>query len=347
MKVTEVCDVIKKLYINNHDVSFLLLGSTGIGKSENINKLAKELKLPLLELDLSIVEPVDLLGLPSAKENSFEYLPVKNLYDTVIKQPGILFLDELTNVQRTDVLSAALRIVLDRRIGVHKLHEKTIVIAAGNRLEDSSLATEMPVPLINRFVVLEVDKPSVEDWINYMSDNYEEWDRSTAAFLSKFPTYLHHVPVGVTQTLEQVATPRSWTKLALIAKDIENDYLLEEIASGLVGREAASHFMSFRNTKLPNNAELRNNFRETWSNISVAAKYMVAMQYREKQQKDIVWFLNQLANVSDHEIMVLTLSLLPAKTKPIIVKEIVKYHPQLKNTLVDLFKDLKQFVNDG
>ena len=345
LKIQTAIETIKNLYLNDNQLSFLLLGATGIGKSENVNKLAKDLNLPIIEFDLSIVEPVDLLGLPVSRDNSFEYLPIKVLYNNIISRPGILFLDELTNVQRTDVLSAALRIVLDRKIGIHKLHPKTLIIAAGNRLEDSSLVSELPVPLINRFVVLEIEKPNPKDWIQYMSENYEEWDKSIAAFLSKFPNYIHYVPSNITQTLSQVATPRTWTQLALISKEIEDDlHVLEEVASGLVGKEAASHFITFRNTKLPDEEDLRKDFKGVWSKTSIAAKYMLAVQFRDRPIKDVLWFMDNLADIPDHEILVLLFTIVPNKNKQILITTIIKKRPNLRSILVNTFRELSKFI---
>lgn len=55
---------------------------------------------------------------------------------------NILLLDEISAAPQS-VQAAAYQITLDRTIGEHKLPENCIVIAAGNRVTDKSVAYNM------------------------------------------------------------------------------------------------------------------------------------------------------------------------------------------------------------
>ena len=69
---------------------------------------------------------------------------------------NILFLDEISAAPQS-VQAAAYQITLDRVVGEHKLPENCIVIAAGNRVTDRSVAFKMPKALANRLMHFEVD----------------------------------------------------------------------------------------------------------------------------------------------------------------------------------------------
>ncbi len=56
-----------------------------------------------------------------------------------------------------------IRLLLDRVVGEHKLPENCIVIAAGNRTTDKSVAFKMPKALANRLLHIEVEG-SFKSW---------------------------------------------------------------------------------------------------------------------------------------------------------------------------------------
>jgi MoxR-like ATPase len=111
---------------------------------------------------LSTVEPSDLSGIPRSKEGITYYDPL--LWATIHSAaPGIIFLDELTWIQREDVWAITPQIVLDKVAGLTKFSEETLVIAAGNRPEDAGTLVRMiHNPLLNRFKILRISPASVD-----------------------------------------------------------------------------------------------------------------------------------------------------------------------------------------
>ena len=100
------------------------------------------------------------------------------------KSAGLLLLDELTNISRPDVISAAYKLIFDRRAGFTKFHDDVFIVACGNKPEHSSVANYLPTPLINRMLVLTIDPPKVDDWMEFMQKTYgDEWDKRCWAFL--------------------------------------------------------------------------------------------------------------------------------------------------------------------
>jgi MoxR-like ATPase len=66
-------------------------------------------------------------------------------------------------------------------------HKDVIVVAAGNRPEESKVAHLISAPLLNRFKVIRVEAPNVDEWKDYMDYKYgDEWDRRVYAFLKAY-----------------------------------------------------------------------------------------------------------------------------------------------------------------
>ncbi|NOK60205.1 MAG: MoxR family ATPase [Chloroflexi bacterium AL-W] len=122
----------------------------------------------------------------------------------------------------------AQQLILDRRVGSYVVPEGWFIWAAGNRKEDRSAVFDMPAPLANRFLHLEV-KPDFESFKAYaMQHGVHE---QILAFLSFRTTLLHkinpHQPAW--------PSPRAWS----IASDLHHIGL--DIAPAL-GNEAAAEF---------------------------------------------------------------------------------------------------------
>ena len=63
-----------------------------------IQQVAAEMNLELIDFRLSEVLPEDIVGIPKVKDDYYEYVPPKWLYD-VVNNPDkkyLLFLDEIT-----------------------------------------------------------------------------------------------------------------------------------------------------------------------------------------------------------------------------------------------------------
>src|SRR5271168_5269923 len=75
----------------------LLEGPTGVGKSEIVRRVAQSLAIETVVLDLSLLEPPDLVGLPIVRDGRTEYA----LPHVLPKGgSGILLLEELNRAER-------------------------------------------------------------------------------------------------------------------------------------------------------------------------------------------------------------------------------------------------------
>ena len=91
-------EILKEAIKNNTKI--IITGRSGYGKSEMVAQVAEELGMELIDFRLSEVLPEDLVGIPKVKDDYYEYVPPKWLYD-VVSNPDkkyLLFLDEITQV---------------------------------------------------------------------------------------------------------------------------------------------------------------------------------------------------------------------------------------------------------
>lgn len=151
-----------------------LWGPAGVGKSQGVAQFAQRIrdltgkKVNVSVVHLLLFSPVDLRGVPVADEHrKFTDWLKPRIFDM---DPGgdvinILFLDELSAAPQS-VQTAAYQITLDRRVGEHTLPDNCIVIAAGNRTTDQSVAYKMPKALANRLMhfVIKSDLASWKGW---------------------------------------------------------------------------------------------------------------------------------------------------------------------------------------
>src|SRR5689334_19301501 len=106
----------------------LLEGPTGIGKSEIVRSVAETLGIATTVLDLSLLEPPDLVGLPVVKDGRTEYaLPA------VLPKAGagILLLEELNRAERY-IQQPALQLLSARRLHEYELPPDWVCVATVN-----------------------------------------------------------------------------------------------------------------------------------------------------------------------------------------------------------------------
>ncbi|WP_020471423.1 AAA family ATPase, partial [Zavarzinella formosa] len=157
MRPTELARSLSALIPTRRPV--YLWGPPGIGKSSLVRQAADADGLSLVDVRATLLDPVDLRGLPSVVKGAAVWCPPAFLPKD---GKGLLFLDELAQAPPL-VQAACLQLTLDRRLGEYALPEGWGVIAASNRAEDRAGANRLISPLLNRFVHLDLEV-SAEDW---------------------------------------------------------------------------------------------------------------------------------------------------------------------------------------
>ena len=191
---------------------------------------------------------------------------------------NILFLDEISAAPQS-VQAAAYQITLDRVVGEHKLPENCIVIAAGNRVTDKSVAFKMPKALANRLLHIEV---------NGNFNSWKEWaikngiNSKVLGFLSFKQSYLMQFDAASEDLA--FATPRSWEMVSNILNFVNDDIdSCYSLISGLIGKGVATEFRTWAKTysSLPDikdifqgkNPPLPNNTDAMYALVSAMTEY--------------------------------------------------------------------------
>ena len=144
--------------------SVMLWGPPGVGKSQAVRQIASKIenvtgrKVNVTDVRLLLFNPIDLRGIPTSnadKTLAVWLRPQIFQMDDSSDVVNILFLDEISAAPQS-VQAVAYQITLDRTVGEHRLPDNCIVIAAGNRVTDKSVAFKMPKALANRLLHIEV-----------------------------------------------------------------------------------------------------------------------------------------------------------------------------------------------
>jgi hypothetical protein len=148
-----------------------IFGSPGVGKSEQVFQALEEGEM-LIDLRLNSLDSIDLRGLPVIKKDKDknptqvewvrpEFIPADG--------KGILFLDEM-NTAAPSVQNPALQLVLDRKIGSHKLGDGWYIVAAGNKADDKAHVYPLSAALRQRFAIYHY-QPDHNTWTNWAVKN--------------------------------------------------------------------------------------------------------------------------------------------------------------------------------
>lgn len=259
LNITEIVNTLSNCYINyinnNHSFkdfpSVMIWGMPGVGKSEGVREIASNIeqttkkKVVVTDVRLLLFNPIDLRGIPVANEDRTLAVWLKPQIfqmDPSNKVVNILFLDEISAAPQS-VQAAAYQITLDRKVGEHTLPDNCIIIAAGNRVTDKSVAYKMPKALANRLLHMEaaIDFKSWKNWA--VGNNINE---KVLAFLCFRPDHLCTFDAGNDSLA--FATPRSWVQVSNILNNIsDNIDDVYPLVSGLVGSGSALEFRTYCN----------------------------------------------------------------------------------------------------
>lgn len=289
-------------------------GPPGIGKSELVEQIAKDLDGVMFDLRLGQMEPTDIRGIPFYNKDSGTMdwaqpvdLPngeatiadaapilaaisdhVDSLEQTTKLEDlpiVILFLDEM-NSAPPSVLAAAYQLILNRRIGKYKLPDNVVVVAAGNRESDKGVTFRMPTPLSNRFVHFEM-KVDFESWLDWAVQNNISQDVIGYIGFSKGDLS----DFSSKSSSRAFATPRSWTFVSDLISDptLDRDTLMNLVA-GTIGDGLAIKFMAHRDVAkdMPNPLDILNGKVKDLKTDSISAMYslVISMCYELKEAAD-------------------------------------------------------------
>ena len=222
----------------------MLRGRHGIGKSELVYQIAKDMSLPVVERRASQMTEGDLVGLPKTDGNITSFCAPDWLADAC-SRAVLLFLDEVDRAI-PEVRQGIFELTDSRKIFGNFLHPDTVIVAAVNGGEHGSQyqVGEMDPAELDRWTVFDVE-PTTEDWLTWAKDNTETvvWD-----FINQNRSHLEHAEDF--EPNKVYPSRRSWKRLndCLEAAGMlgeEHNPAIFHLATGFVGFEASVSFNDF------------------------------------------------------------------------------------------------------
>lgn len=219
--------------------SWMLHGRPGVGKTELVQTLATRIGADLFDLRLTTIEPQDLRGLPffDHAERKTVWYPPEDLPDR--DTPAILFLDELT-AAAPSLQPTVYGLLQERRIGRHRLPDSTMIIAAGNQVEDGAIAYDMGTALSDRLIHIIV-QADPDDWLKTYAVP-AGIHPTVAAFIRTRPDLLETTEDSLRRGQMIACTPRSWTRVSQIMQAVPDRALRQVMIAGTVGAAPAAEF---------------------------------------------------------------------------------------------------------
>lgn len=220
-------DFLDTLLSNDVRHAVMIWGPPGVGKSSVVAATATRHGIGFIDVRLSQLAPTDLRGLPVPADGVSRWFPPEFLPR---EGSGVLFLDEL-NMAPPTMQGVAQQLILDRKVGSYVLPDGWFVWAAGNRKEDRASVHDMPAPLANRFLHVEVHA-ELDSFRRYAYQR--KFDERISAFLAFRPQLLH----AIDTKRPAWPSPRSW-EMANTLLSASSDI------SPAVGEAAAGEFTAF------------------------------------------------------------------------------------------------------
>lgn len=268
--------------------------SPGMGKSSIARVVAKDLNLKVIDHRLSTSAPEDLTGLPRFNEDgSAMFAPFTELFpvegmplpvevewvdgEAVVTHTydgWLLLLDEFPSAPKS-VQAAAYKLILDRMVGQKKLHERVVMMAAGNLMTDRAIVNQLSTAMQSRLVHLEMEI-NFEEWL-YDVALAENYDPRIIAFLSQYPSKL--MDFRPDHNEHTFCCPRTWGFMNALIKGNEVTEEKAPLYAGTITSGVAMEFVTF--TKVfqnlvtidqvianPNGCNVPNDNSTKWATIS-------------------------------------------------------------------------------
>lgn len=248
MRPVELKETLKAVIGNKVKVPIVIKGEAGIGKSQIVQQVAKELGLKCIDLRLAQMEPGDLIGLPRTDPESRRTVWLAPEWWPKAGEKCVVFLDEL-NRAPVDVRQSVFQVLTEWKMHTHVLPEDTALVAAINPEDGGKMSYQVEQfdpAMVNRmcFISLETD---VQQWVNWATEN------GVHEMIIKFIANHNAMLQGASDT-GPFPSPRSWTKLSdLMNANAIPPHAQSEVIAGLVGEKPAISFIRFmdKNYKKP------------------------------------------------------------------------------------------------
>ncbi|HJN76229.1 MAG TPA: MoxR family ATPase [Myxococcota bacterium] len=312
------------------ELPVVIWGPPGVGKSAIVRTVAESHGLEVIDLRLGQLAPTDLRGLPIVADGIARFARPEFLRPD---GAGVLFLDELANAVPS-VQGLAQELLLDRRIGEHRLGDGWFIWCASNRREDAAAVHAMPAPVANRCIHVEIE-PDLDSWKRYAMS--QELSADVIAFLSFRPELLYKLD----RNRPAFPSPRTWEMASTL-----HEAALE--VSCAVGEAAGDEFRVYLDTVacLPDLSPVLRGRGEDigWpKELSVRFATCVGLALRVADEEEALAAFRWLSARAGAEWVQLFVADLVTRFRSRgrlgLLAQLLKSHPQLSKLVRELARD--------
>ncbi len=287
--------------------------SPGLGKSAIIRGIANDFNLQLIDHRLSTSAPEDLSGLPEFYTDSeghrratfspFDLFPVADQPLPEGKDGWLLFLDEFNSATK-GVQAAAYKLILDKMVGQHRLHDRVAIVTAGNLTTDRAITNPLSTAMQSRVVHIEMELERDE----FLEDVVlgQQWDHRIYAFLTFKKSYIHDFrPDHNDRTF---CCPRTWEFMnRLLAVDPDVNQTSGKLFAGTITSGVAFEFITFCQlyTSLPKIEDIISDPMNTALSSDAATRFAITSSLMEKVNDKNFEAITQYINRMSSEFRVM------------------------------------------
>ena len=247
----------------------IIMGGAGIGKTDLLKQIAKELGARMLHLYAAHLGAEELKGLffrSKDSDKTYSILANEEIYEIVqwaseTGKPAIIFLDEINRAADIDCLNAIFSMISKRGIPGLEFPDNLYIVAAGNPPTGNFAVAEMDDDaFIRRLVWLGV-KADAGVWLKY-ARGQKSFSIDAIKSLEKSESLPLHESVityieannnrlsdeELANTGKPYPNPASWTAVSGLVKTLEREgqaspFNMRIALSGLLGQQVASSYI--------------------------------------------------------------------------------------------------------
>ena len=326
----------------------IIQSEAGCGKTSLLRTIEKKLgdKYDYIYVDCPVKDMSDIaMTIPNHETKTLESY-VGSLFKLDNDKPKVILLDEfMKSPKLLQVIFT--RLMLERTVGDTPLPEGSIVFGTSNNQADG-LGDTMMAHAGNRVCIVEMQKPEVEDWLVWATENGVS--PLIRAFVHTFPRCLasyrdegqedNPYIFNPKKPVLSFVSPRSLEKASVIVsnRDKLGDNATMVALAGTIGQSASADMSAFLRLEkeLPTFDDILKEPESTQVPESISAQLMLMFQAVDKikQQSDLTAFMKFVNRMASNEIQAIFFTMMMKNSRTV---KIARGNKEISDWAVDNF----------
>ena len=326
----------------------IIQSEAGCGKTSLLKTIEKKLgdKYDYIYVDCPVKDMSDIaMTIPNHETKTLESY-VGSLFKLDNDKPKVILLDEfMKSPKLLQVIFT--RLMLERTVGDTPLPEGSIVFGTSNNQADG-LGDTMMAHAGNRVCIVEMQKPEVEDWLVWATENGVS--PLIRAFVHTFPRCLasyrdegqedNPYIFNPKKPVLSFVSPRSLEQASVIVsnRDKLGDNATMVALAGTIGQSASADMSAFLRLEkeLPTFDDILKEPESTQVPESISAQLMLMFQAVDKikQQSDLTAFMKFVNRMASNEIQAIFFTMMMKNSRTV---KIARGNKEISEWAVDNF----------